>query len=486
MSASKEASSGNGASVDKKLGLIPLAALGVGSMIGSGVFNSPTDLVSVANPQAIVLAWIIGGFGVICLAMVFKLLARDRPQLTGGVASYAKEGFGEMAGFLSTFGYWVSGLFGNVAFFTLLMKTLNSLLPETIQLTPLATFLLASTILWFVVWLETRGTQTVGLVNLIVTVAKLLPLVLVVIVGLTAWNPDIFFVPDWTTVLASVAEPTSSATLLSQINGAMGVILWCFIGVEASAVLAEKAKSQKIVGAATIIAIVVTLVFYAGISIIAMGVIPAQQLAGAETPLADVLGATIIGSAGSLIVKLGIILSIAGALVSWVMIAAQQPHVAAKNGLMPKIFAKTNKVGAPVASLVITNLIAQVGLLVLLIPALQTVYNTVLQFATTCIMIPYVLSGLYAFKVCRQDKLKAVDYFVSIVAIVYIVYCLYAIGLVYIASASMIFAIGMAVFVKTKHDNGSPITKGERIAMVAIVALGVVMAGLIATGVITL
>lgn len=471
---------------EKKLGLLALSALGVGSMIGGGVFNSPTDLIQVANPQAIVIAWGIGGVGVICLALVFHLLANKKPELTGGIASYARAGFGEMPGFLSAFGYWVSGLFGNVAFFTLIMKTLNSLLPAQYQLSPIVTFVMASAILWSVVWLQTKGAGKVGFVNLIVTVAKLTPLALVIIAGVFAWNPDFFNVANWTNVLASAAAPTPSVTLMSQINGAMGVILWCFIGVEASTVLAERAESQKIVGKATVIAIIVTLIVYAGISIVSMGVVPAQQLAGASTPLADVLGATVIGSAGSVIVKVGILLSLLGALISWVMIAAQLPHAAAKEGLMPRVFTKTNKIGVPTASLVITNLIAQVGLLVLLSSALQTVYNMVLLLATTCILVPYLFSALYALRVSRSEKLGAKNLVVCGVAALYVTYCFVSVGLIYLAASFIIYAVGMFVFYKTKRDNGKAISKGEWIAMAVIFAIGVVMATLMVTGVIAI
>ncbi|RDB61614.1 arginine:ornithine antiporter [Gordonibacter sp. 28C] len=474
------------AAPEKKLGLLALVALGVGSMIGSGVFNSPTDLIGVANPQAILIAWGIGGVGVICLALVFRLLADKRPELTGGIASYAKAGFGDMPGFLSAFGYWVSGLFGNVAFFTLIMKTLNSLLPANMQLSPIATFALASVILWSVVWLQTKGAGKVGFVNLIVTIAKLTPLALVIIAGVFVWNPDIFNVTNWTTVLASAAAPTASVTLMSQINGAMGVILWCFIGVEASTVLAERAESQRVVGKATVIAIVITLIVYAGISFVSMGTVPAATLANSATPLADVLGATVIGSAGSVIVKVGILVSILGALISWVMIAAQLPHAAAKEGLMPRIFTKTNAVGAPVASLIITNLIAQVGLCVLLSSALQTVYNMVLLLATTCIMVPYLFSALYAMRVTHQSKLGVKNAIVCGVAIVYVTYCFISVGLIYLAASFILYAVGMFVFYKTKRDNHSDISKREWIAMIVIFLIGVVMATLLVTGVIAI
>lgn len=483
MGKSNEATKKTGASTEKKLGLMALVALGVGSMIGGGVFNSPTDLINVANPQSMVLAWVVGGIGVITLALIFQLLSYNRPQLTGGIASYAKAGYGDLMGFLSAFGYWVSGLFGNVAFFTLMMKTLNSLLPADHQLPPIATFILASVILWSIVWLQTKGAANVGFINLIVTIAKLLPLALVILLGLFAWNPDIFNVPDWTSALA--AEPTTSATLFSQVNGAMGVILWCFIGVEASTVLAEKAESQKIVGKATILSIIITLAVYVGISVVSAGVIPAEQLANASTPLADVLAATVIGSAGAVIVKLGILVSLLGALLSWIMIAAQLPYAAAKEGLLPKFFTKTNKNGAPTNALLLTNAIAQVFFLVLLSDGLQTIYNTVLLLATTCILVPYLLSSMYAFKVSRQDGLGTKNLIVSAIAVIYVIYCFIAVGFIFLAASFILYAIGMFFYYKTKKDNNKEITKGEWIAMIGIFALGVVMAILLGTGVIT-
>ncbi|ULT57043.1 basic amino acid/polyamine antiporter [Neobacillus drentensis] len=466
----------------KKLGLMALIALGVGSMIGGGVFNSPTDLINVANPQSVILAWVVGGIGVIGLALIFQLLANKRPELAGGIASYAREGFGDLLGFLSAFGYWVSGLFGNVAFFTLLIKTLNSLLPTSHQIPPIASFILASVILWAVVYLQTKGQAQVGFINLIVTIAKLLPLALVILLGIFVFHPVNFNVPNWTSVLAKATAPVTAASLGHQINSAMGVILWCFIGVEASSILAEKAESQKIVGKATVIAIIVTLIVYMAISAVSMGVIPAHQLASASTPLADVLGATVIGSAGAVIVKLGIIISLLGALLTWIMIAAQLPYVAAKEGLLPKAFTKTNKNGAPTFALFITNGIAQVFFLVLLSKGLQNIYNMVLLLATTCIILPYLLSALYAFKVSMKDKLGAGAFISSVIAIIYTVYCYISVGLVFLAASFIIYAIGMFVFYKTKKDNGKVISKAEWFWMAVIFIIGVVMAILLATG----
>ncbi len=144
---------------DKKLGLGLLITLGIGSMIGGGIFNSPTDLITKANPQAALIAWIIGGFGIICLALVFQFLANKKPDLKGGIYSYAQDGFGDFMGFNSAWGYWLSAWLGNIAFIVLMFKTINSLLGPGRELKPIVSFIAASLLLWAVHYIQTKGTK---------------------------------------------------------------------------------------------------------------------------------------------------------------------------------------------------------------------------------------------------------------------------------------------------------------------------------------
>lgn len=461
---------------DKKLGLSLLVALGVGSMIGGGIFNSPTDLIGKANPQAAVLAWIVGGLGVIFLALVFQLLANRRPELTGGIFAYAKDGFGEFTGFNSAWGYWLSAWLGNVAFFVLIFKTLNSLVGG---MNSIVSFILASALLWLVHFIQTKGTKSAGIINAIATVAKIIPLLLVIIFGIAIFKTGVFSVANWKTTLASTGDPT---TLLTQIKGAMGTILWCFIGVEAATVLSERAKSQKMVGTATIVSLLITLLIYMLVSTSAMGVIPAKALASADTPLADVLARTVIGGAGAVIVKLGLIVSLVGCLISWVMLAAEIPYVAAKGGTMPKWFTKENSNGAPVNSLLLTNLLTQVFLLSLLLPALQSAYNNAFTIATTCILIPYFFSSLYAVKVAIKDALGAKDKIISVLASLYSLYVIYAVGIKYLGEALIMYAIGIFVYIKAKKEKNEAITSGEKIAMALITIVAIIIVIMLATG----
>lgn len=275
----------------KKLGLWLLVFVSLGSMIGSGIFNSPKDLINVANPMGTILTWIFGGAGALTLALVFIYLSAKKPELKSGIYAYAKNGFGDYMGFNSAWGYWSLGWLGNISYLVLFFKTLNDLLGEY-ALSPLTCFISGSAILWFFYIILLAGVREGAILNFIVTVAKLVPIALVILLGFSLVDNEIFNVPDWQTKLASTGKATSP---LLQIKDAMAVVLWCFIGVEAASVLSGRAKSQQTVRKAIIISVLAVLAIYMLVTFVAMAGIPAKELADSDTPLSLVLGRTMIG-----------------------------------------------------------------------------------------------------------------------------------------------------------------------------------------------
>ena len=462
-----------------KLGLGLLIALGIGSMIGGGIFNSPTDLISNANPMAALLAWGIGGFGVIMLALVFKHLADAKPELVGGIYSYARAGFGDFMGFNSAWGYWMAAFLGNVSFFVLFFKTLNSLLGAGNELSPMATFLIGSAILWAYTFIISLGVKDAGITNTVVTLAKLIPLFLVVMLGIIVFKGSTFSVENWTNTIAATGDAT---TLAQQIKGAMGTILWCFVGVEAAVVLSGRAKSQKVVGKAIVISLIITLAIYVLVSTIAMGVIDAKTLSEASTPLADVLEATAIGAAGALIVKLGIMTSVLGATLPWIMISVEIPYIAAKDGIMPKWFAKENSNGVPTNSLLFTQGLTQLFMFALLSSKLQDAYYMIYYISTTLILLPYLFSTLYSTKLSLQEKTYGKQLIISLLATIYAIYVIYAVGLVYLALTAVMYAIGMIPFLIARKEQKQEIRKWEWSALALLVVLGIYLVIQIASG----
>ncbi|MFX0548384.1 basic amino acid/polyamine antiporter [Hathewaya histolytica] len=459
-----------------KLGLWMLILIGIGSMIGGGIFNSPTDMIQVANPQAAIIAWIIGGVGIIGLALVFSMLANKKPELTGGIYTYAREGFGEFAGFNSAWGYWISAWLGNVAFIVLLFKTLGDLVGG---LNPLISFILGSLFLWAVYFMQMRGTKNTGAINSIVTVAKLIPIFLAIVLGILVFKGGIFFVPNWKNVLASTGRKTN---VLTQISRSMGTILWSFVGVEAAAVLSERAKSQKVVSKAIITSLLVTLAIYMLVSLITMGVVEPKALGKSVTPFADLLGNTIIGKSGALIAKLGLIISLVGAFISWVMLAAEIPYLVAKDGSMPKWFSELNENGTPRNSLLVTTICTQIFIFALLSNSFQKAYFIIYSIATTSIVIPYLFSALYGLKISFTDGFTTRDKVISIIASVYTIYVVYAIGITYLGLTIILYALGIYIYIRSSKENGKEISKNDKLAMIIITLIAIFMLVMLLTG----
>lgn len=112
-----------------KVSVAALTALGIGSMIGGGIFGLPQQMAGAAAPGPLIIGWLITGAGMLMLAFVYQRLAINRPDIDAGVYGYARAGFGNLVGFSSAWGYWLSAWIGNVGYLVLLMASLGVFLP---------------------------------------------------------------------------------------------------------------------------------------------------------------------------------------------------------------------------------------------------------------------------------------------------------------------------------------------------------------------
>lgn len=463
----------------KQLGLWLLVFVSLGSMIGSGIFNSPKDLISVANPIGTAITWIVGGGGALILALVFIYLSSKRPDLKSGIYAYARDGFGDYMGFNSAWGYWSLGWLGNISYFALFFKTLNDFLGPS-AISPLTSFLIGSSVLWFFYFILVAGVREGAVLNFVVTVAKLVPIVLITLLGLSLFNIEIFNVPNWETILASTGKPT---TPLLQVKDAMAIVLWCFVGIEAASVMSGRAKSQKTVRQATIISVLAVLVIYMFVTIVAMSSIPADELASSDTPLALVLGKTAIGGAGVFIVQIGIMISVVGASLSWIILSVETMYAAAREGVMPRALAKLNKKDTPVNALLITQIFTQLFLFSILSPALNETYLAAITIGTTMALIPYLLSSLYAVKLSFGDRREKIIYRVlSILGVVYSCYVIYAVGLKYLYLSLIFYAIGAFVYLRAVYEQRKKPKLWEWAFMISLIAGAIIVAILIFFG----
>ncbi len=183
--------------MEKKLGLSALTALVLSSMLGAGVFSLPQNMAAVASPAALLIGWVITGVGILLLAFAMLLLTRIRPDLDGGIFTYAREGFGELIGFCSAWGYWLCAVIANVSYLVIVFSALSFFTdtPDRVCLAMATPGSRSSARRcccgWFTGWCCAASRRRPALTCWRRS-AKLVPLLLFVVLALLAFNYDRF------------------------------------------------------------------------------------------------------------------------------------------------------------------------------------------------------------------------------------------------------------------------------------------------------
>lgn len=472
------------------LTLIPLIGLVIGSMIGGGVFNLPSDMSRGASPVAIILGWLITGIGMLMLAFVYQGLSVRKPGLDAGPYAYAKAGFGDFIGFNSAWGYWVSAFLGNVAYAVAIFSALSYFAPVFGDGNNIVSIVGASIALWAVHFLVLRGVKQAAFFNLITTIAKLIPLTVFILVVLVAFNFDVFLAAfdniGWQT-----GESVGRGNLIEQVKSTMLVTLWVFIGIEGASVYSGRAANREDVGRATVIGFMGALVIYILVSLLSIGIMNQADLAAQKVPsMAGVL-AHVVGPWGAGLINLGLVISVGGAFLSWTLLCAEIPYTCGKDGTFPKWFATENSKGAPAHSLWVTNIAIQLFLLMTYLA--QDAYNFFYFIASVAILPPYVFSGAYALKLALsgesyvgQAKQRRRDIVVGALATLYGLWLVYAAGLEFLLMAMLLFAPGLFVYAVACRQQGKrPFTGVDLVLALAIVILAILALYLILTGAIS-
>ncbi|ALK15713.1 amino acid permease [Klebsiella pneumoniae] len=430
--------------MEKKLGLSALTALVLSSMLGAGVFSLPQNMAAVASPSALLIGWAITGVGILFLAFAMLLLTRIRPDLDGGIFTYAREGFGELIGFCSAWGYWLCAVIANVSYLVIVFSAL-SFFTDTPELRLFGdgntwqSIVGASVLLWVVHFLVLRGVQTAAGINLVATLAKLLPLGAFVALAALAFQLDTFRL-DFSGLALGVP-------VWEQVKNTMLITLWVFIGVEGAVVVSARARHKRDVGRATLLAVLSALAVYLLVTLLSLGVVPRSELAEMRNPSMAGLMVRLMGSWGEIVIAAGLIVSVCGAYLSWTIMAAEVPFLAATHKAFPRLFARQNSNNAPSASLWLTNISVQVSLVLIWLTGSD--YGTLLTIASEMILVPYLLVGAFLLKIATRPLHKAV----AIGACIYGIWLLYASGPVHLLLSVVLYAPGLLVFLYARHTH---------------------------------
>ncbi len=467
------------------LGLAALAAIVVGSMIGSGIFALPSQMAGSAAPGPLLIGWLITGVGMLMLAFVFQTLAERKPGVDGGVYGYAREGFGNYIGFTSAFGYWASAWMGNVAYLVLLFSTLGYFFPVFQGGTTLAAVIGASVLLWVVHFMTLRGVQTAAFVNVIVTVAKIVPILAFIVIAAIGFKLGLFTADFWGDHTQIDGQPLGDT--MTQVRNMMLVTVWVFIGIEGAAVYSQRAKSRKDVGKATVLGFLAVLALLLLVNFLSYGLMEQARIAGLADPSMAGLMEQQVGSWGAGFISIGLIVSLLGALIAWVMLCAEILRIPAHDGVMAEVFGRENSHGSPAAALWLTNGCIQLVLVLTLFA--ESTYLGLVLLATSLILLPYLWSAAYQLLLAVRGETyetgpgRTRDIVIGAIALVYAIWLVYAGGLQYLLTAALLYFLGTALFVWARREKRLPtFTAAEWIVFGVIAVAAVIGAYEIATG----
>jgi APA family basic amino acid/polyamine antiporter len=370
------------------LGLGAAAALVVGNMIGSGVFLLPASL---AQYGGLGLAgWLASGAGSVLLALVFAYLARARPA-SGGPYAYARLAFGDFAGFLVAWAYWISIWATNAALAVAAVGYLDPFIPHVVE-SPIAAASLAVALVWTFAIVNMWSVRSVGNIQIVTTVIKLLPLGLVGIGGLFHFQLSHFAVADHT--VGTIGRDLSATATLT---------LWAFLGLESATIpAAHVADPDRTIPRATILGTVATGLICVLGTVGVMSLVPQATLVHSTAPFADAAG-VLAGEWARRAIAVGGAISCLGALNGWTLLAGETPLAAARDGVFPELFARTSARGTPVVGIALSAALASILVALNATQSLVAIFTFIILLATLGTLFPYALCAVAGLLIRAKD-----------------------------------------------------------------------------------
>ena len=454
-----------GAPATAKLSLPTLTTMVVGSMVGAGVFSLPSRFAQETGVAGALIAWAVAGTGMLMLAFVFQTLAVRRPDLDAGVYAYAKAGFGEYLGFFSAFGYWASACVGNVTYWVLIMSTIGAIAPALGDGDTVLAVVLSSVGLWLFFLLISRGVKEAAAINRVVTVAKVVPILVFVVLALFYLKPHVF--------AENFGGADYAGSLFQQVKGTMLATVFVFLGVEGASVYSRHAARREDVGRATVLGFLSVFAVFASVTIVSYGLMPMAEIAELRQPsMAGVLESA-VGTWGKVFVSVGLIVSVLGAYLAWTLMAAEVLFVAAKDDDMPRFLKRSTAADVPVPALVMTTLLSQIVLVVTMFS--DDAFNFALDLTSALTLIPFLLAAGFAVRIAlagnRSGKGELV---VAGLATVYTAFLIYAAGFKFVLVSFIIYAPATALFVMARREQGRRLFSPRELVILTVSAVGAV------------
>ncbi len=397
------------------LGFWMCLALVVGNMIGSGVYMLPVSLAPYGWNA--VLGWGITIAGGLCLACVFARLASALP-LAGGPYAYTREAFGPTAGFLVAWSYWISLWVGNAAIATGAIGYLTVFFPAIGRISGMPA-LLACAMVWLFTAIACLGVRASGGVQLVVTIAKVVPLAAVILLaGWLLWHG------------APVAPFHAAQIGGGGITATVAITLWGLLGVESATIVAERVKDpERTIPRATLWGTALTGVIFLCVCSAVTLMLPAARVAGSSAPLADFV-ASFVGPGAGLAVAAVAAVSAMVALNGWILLQGELPWAMARDGVFPRWLARSSRRDAPVRAHLVSSGLLTLVVLMNYSRTTAQLFTFIALLATTASLVMYLACTAAALVLIRRGRILGSPWLVAVALLagIYSLWTIYGAG----------------------------------------------------------
>src|SRR5271165_4295038 len=423
------------------LGLTSATGLVIGSIIGTGVFTMPAVLAAAGTSSLIVLA--VVSVGAMLLAVMFGQLTKRVPKADGGLYAYARHEFGDFAGYVTAWSYWISSWGGNAAIVASWVFYVDALFGFT-HASGMANWGIALLGLWVPAALNLAGVRQMAWFQNVTVVLKFLPLLFVGVVG-------------WFFVRSANFGPfnASGGSLYSCIGIAAAVALFSFIGVEVAAMTAKRVKNpRKNVGRASVIGTGVSAILYLLVAAAVMGLVPHHALVGNGAPFVNAFQAIFPHGtwAGKLIAATAVVSGI-GALNGWTLVTAEVSRAPADDGLFPGAFGWTDRNGSAWFGVVVAAVLPSLLMLWRYTTGTGlTVFTYLVDLTVVTVALPYLFSACaqLTFLVSRRRPvhgwLLARDLLVAGASVLFSLWVTFASGYQAVYQALVVVLLGVIIY----------------------------------------
>ena len=425
---------------NEKIGLFSATSLIIGNIIGAGIFVLPASLGKFGSIS--ILGWIFTASGSLILAKIFSNFSKMISGQNGGPYLYTKVVLGDFLGFLVAWGYWISCWVNNAAIAVAIVSALSFFIPE-LNKNPILASITGLSFIWFFTFTSSRGVRSSAKIQIFTTIAKLIPLLFIIIFGLFFFDSTIF--PNFNITNKSNLEILPIVSVIT---------LYAFLGLESASIPAANIKKpEKNIPIATMTGTLISTFVYIFGTVVLFGILPNDILINSPAPFAEA-GNLIGGKYAGYFISAGAAVSAIGALNGWILITSYMPMTLAKDKLFPKILTKKNKKGFPVVSLVLGSILTSIVMSMNFNEGLVSRFEFLILLTTLSTLIPYLFVSVAYLTYYLKKKFSVnILYKKQIIAILGILYSCWAIfgsGKESVFYGTILLLIGVPVYITMK------------------------------------